>query len=64
VSTEVVFLTSVIEAQERRKVMTIDIPGAFMQVNIDELVHVRLKGPMAELLTRALLLALHLQAAQ
>jgi hypothetical protein len=31
--------------------MTIDIPGAFMQVEIDELVHVRLEGPMAELLT-------------
>jgi uncharacterized membrane protein YgcG len=52
VSTEAVFLTSVIEAQERRKVMTIDIPGAFMHVDIDELIHVRLEGPMAELLTR------------
>jgi hypothetical protein len=52
VSTEAVFLTSVIEAQERRKVMTIDIPGAFMQADIDELIHVRLEGPMAELLTR------------
>jgi hypothetical protein len=51
VSTEAVFLTSIIEAQERRKVMTIDIPGAFMQVEIDELVHVRLEGPMAKLLT-------------
>jgi hypothetical protein len=50
VSTEAVFLTSVLEAQERRKVMTIDIPGAFMQVEINELVHVRLEGPMAELL--------------
>jgi hypothetical protein len=52
VSTEAVFLTSVIEAQEHRKVMTINIPGAFMHVNIDELIHVRLEGPMAELLTR------------
>jgi hypothetical protein len=52
VSTEAVFLTSVIEAQERRKVMTINIPGAFMQANINELIHVRLEGPMAELLTR------------
>jgi hypothetical protein len=32
--------------------MTIDIPGAFMHVDIDELIHVRLEGPMAELLTR------------
>jgi hypothetical protein len=52
VTTEAVFLTSVIEAQERRKVMTVDIPGAFMHVDIDELIHVRLEGPMAELLTR------------
>jgi hypothetical protein len=52
VTTEAVFLTSVIEAQERRRVMTIDIPGAFMHVDIDELIHVRLEGPMAELLTR------------
>jgi hypothetical protein len=52
VTTEAVFLTSVIEAQERRKVMTVDIPGAFMHVDIDELIHVRLEGPMAELLMR------------
>jgi hypothetical protein len=35
VTTEAVFVTSVLEAQERRKVMTIDIPGAFMHVDID-----------------------------
>lgn len=51
VSTEAVFLTAVINVQERRQVMTIDIPGAFMHVDIDELIHVRLEGPMAELLT-------------
>ena len=38
-------------AQEHRQVMTIDIPGAFMQVDIDELIHVQLEGPMVELLT-------------
>jgi hypothetical protein len=32
--------------------MTIDIPGAFMHINIDELIHVHLEGPMAELLAR------------
>ena len=51
VSTEAVFLTAVINAQECRKVMTIDIPGAFMHMDIDELIHVWLEGPMAELLT-------------
>jgi hypothetical protein len=52
VCTKAVFLTAVINAQERRKVMTIDIPGAFMHVDIDELIHVRLEGPMAKLLTQ------------
>jgi hypothetical protein len=36
---EALFLTSVINAQERRKVITIDIPGTFMHSDMDELVH-------------------------
>jgi hypothetical protein len=32
--------------------MTADVPGAFMQVDVDEVVHVRLVGPLAELLTK------------
>jgi hypothetical protein len=52
VSSEALFLTSAINAQERRQVMMVDIPGAFMHADIDELIHVRLEGPMAELLTR------------
>jgi hypothetical protein len=41
----------VINAQERRQVMMIDIPGTFMHVDINKLIHVRLEGPMTELLT-------------
>ena len=52
VSKEAIFLTLVINTQECQQVMTIDIPGAFMQVDIDELIHIRLEGPMAELLAR------------
>jgi hypothetical protein len=52
VSTEALFLTSAVNAKEGCKVMTIDIPGAFMHANIDKLIHVRLEGPMTELLTR------------
>ena len=52
VAPEALFLTSIIDAQEKRKVMTIDIPGAFMQSDIDELIHIKLEGPMAELLTK------------
>ena len=51
VSKEAIFLTRV-GAQECWQVMTINIPGMFMQVDIDELIHVRLEGLMAELLIR------------
>jgi hypothetical protein len=52
VSMEALFLTSAINAKEGRKVMTIDIPGALMHADIDDLIHIRLEGPMAKLLTR------------
>ena len=42
--TESVIITSVIDAYERRDVATVDIPGAFMQADMDEEVHVRLTG--------------------
>jgi hypothetical protein len=52
VRTESLMLSCVIDAKERRKVMTADVPGAFMQVDVDEVVHVRLVGPLAVLLTK------------
>jgi hypothetical protein len=52
VSMEALFLTSIVNAKEGGKVMTIDIPRAFMHANIDELIHMQLEGPMTELLTR------------
>jgi hypothetical protein len=52
VTTEALFITSTIDAEERLKVVTVDIPGAFMHSDMDELVHVRLSGPMATLLVR------------
>jgi hypothetical protein len=52
VMTEAIFLTVLVDAQEGHKVMTVDIPGAFMQSDMDELVHVKLEGLMAELLAR------------
>jgi hypothetical protein len=33
-------------------VATADIPGAFMQADMDEVIHVKLEGPLAKLLTR------------
>ena len=50
VAIESVFLTSVIDALEGRDVATVDVPGAFMQADMDEKVHVRLTGTMVKLL--------------
>ena len=52
VSTEAVLLTSVIDTKERREVMTVDIPGAFMQEDQDETIHMKLEGTLAELLAK------------
>jgi hypothetical protein len=50
VATESVFLTTVIDALEGRDVAVLDVPGAFMQADMDELVHVRFTGKMVDLL--------------
>jgi hypothetical protein len=50
VSTQAVFLTCLIDAHEGRDVATVDIPGAFMQADMDDLVHLRLTGKMVDLL--------------
>ena len=52
VATESVLLCCVIDAKERRDIATVDIPGAFMQGDQDETVHMRLEGTLAELLTK------------
>jgi hypothetical protein len=50
VATESIFLTAVIDALEGRDVAVIDVPGAFMQADMDELVHIRFTGKMVDLL--------------
>ena len=50
VSTEAVFMTAVIDAMENRVVAVVDIPGAFMQADMDPGVYMRIDGAMAELL--------------
>ena len=52
VSIEALFLTCMIDAVERRCVVTCDIPGAFMHSDIDELIHIKLEGELADLLIR------------
>jgi hypothetical protein len=51
VATEVVFLTAIIDALENRDIAVINIPGAFMQVNLDDkTIHICLTRKMVELL--------------
>ena len=42
IRTESLFLTCLINAMERCHIISCDIPGAFMQVDIDELIHLKL----------------------
>ena len=52
ISVEALFLTCLVDAMEGRSVATCDVPGAFMQVDIDEQIHVHLDGELAELLVK------------
>jgi hypothetical protein len=52
VAIESVFITCCIDAREGRDVATVDIPGAFMHADMDQTVHMRLEGKMAELLVQ------------
>jgi hypothetical protein len=45
-------LSATIDVMEERYVSTVDVPGAFMQSDIDEVVHVRFEGEIAEMLVR------------
>ena len=55
-SAPTVFIESVMlswciqDANDHRDVATVDLPGAFMHANMDETVHIKLVGKMAELL--------------
>jgi hypothetical protein len=52
VAIESVLLSCTIDAHEGRDVATVDIPGAFMQADMDDTVHMRIEGSMADLLIR------------
>ena len=47
---ESLFLSCVVDAYEKRDVATIDIPSAFMQAFIDELVHIKFDDEIIDLL--------------
>jgi hypothetical protein len=45
-------LSCTIDAKENRDIAIVDIPNAFMQVDMDETVRMKLEGKMAELLVK------------
>ena len=44
VSTESLMISCVIDAMERREVATVEIPGAFLQADMDGLAYVKFEG--------------------
>eukprot|EP00957_Ditylum_brightwellii_P079751 6063882-Ditylum_brightwellii.AAC.1 len=52
VAIESFMLACIIDAEEKRNVATCDIPGAFMQADIDKTIHMKVEGTMAELLVK------------
>jgi hypothetical protein len=50
VAVESVLLSCTMDAHEERDVAIVDIPGAFMQVDMEGVVHLRIDGPMADIL--------------
>ena len=53
VSTEAVMLTATINALEGRDVAVVDIPGAYLSADMDDEVHVVLRGTLAEMMVMA-----------
>jgi len=50
--TESLFLSSILDAKEGCHVVTCDIPGTFLQAEMDETIIMRLAGPLTTLLTK------------
>eukprot|EP00934_Nitzschia_sp_Nitz4_P001751 Nitzschia sp. Nitz4//scaffold498_size9664//8500//9573//NITZ4_009089-RA/size9664-processed-gene-0.2-mRNA-1//1//CDS//3329553090//1751//frame0 len=50
VANESVFITAVVDGAENREVAVIDVPGAFMQADMDETVHIRLTEVIVDIL--------------
>ncbi len=50
VAIESVMISCAIDAYERRFVATADVPGAFMHADMDEVLYMRIDGPLAKLL--------------
>jgi hypothetical protein len=53
VAVESVMITAAIEAHERRNVVVVDIPGAFLSADMDEVVIMAIRGRLEELMVKA-----------
>ncbi len=47
-----VFITSAIDAKESRKVVTVDVPGAFLHADNEDYVIMKMVGTLAELMVK------------
>ncbi len=52
VALESVFVTATIDAKEKREVVTIDIPGAFLHADYEDYVIMKMNGSLAELMVK------------
>ena len=52
VALESVFITSAIDAKENRKIVTIDIPGAFLHADNEDYILMKKVGTLAELIVK------------
>ncbi len=52
VALEYVFVTETIDAKEKQRVVTIDIPGAFLHANNEDYVVMKMNGLLAELMVK------------
>jgi hypothetical protein len=50
VSIDSVMLTSIIEASKKRDIATVEIPGAFLQADMNVIVHMKITGTMVDIL--------------
>eukprot|EP00957_Ditylum_brightwellii_P206963 15350832-Ditylum_brightwellii.AAC.1 len=52
VTIESLMLSYLIDAKDDRDVATVDVPCAFIQANMDKIVHMKIEGTMEEMFTK------------
>jgi hypothetical protein len=52
VALQSVFITSTIDAKESRKMVTVDVPGAFLHADNKDYVIMKMVGSLAELMAK------------